>query len=435
MASKKKGLRKVKARKLITFSLLIVFLLIEIPVSIGYLRIRNASAANALSACAVSYQLDQWTGGFTAQVQVTNNSAALNGWTVTWTFSGNQQITSAWNAQITQSGAAVTAHDAGYNASVPAGGSLQFGFQGTFTASNATPTNFALNGSSCGGGGATPTPTASQPTATPTPKPTVTATATATATPKPTVTITPTLTATPQPTATPGTSCSGAIFCDGFENQTGSTPGGIWQVSYPSCQGTGTATVDRTVAHSGTTSIRIDGHNGYCNHVFFGTQSAFSGVGSDLYVRFFVRHTTALPVTHVTDVAMRDANDGGNDLRMGGQNGALQWNRQSDDATLPDQSPVGVALSVPLPTNQWECVEFEVNQAQGDMRTWLNGSEVQGLHLDNVPTPNIDDQWLQNRPNWRPALTDLRFGWESYSGGDDTLWFDDIAVGSHQISC
>ena len=169
--------------------------------------------------------------------------------------------------------------------------------------------------------------------------------------------------------------------------------------------------------------------------MFFGTPLSFTGLGTDLYVRYYIRHTTALPTGHVTDVAMRDTNDGGNDLRMGGQNGALQWNRQSDDATLPAQSPAGVALSVPLPTNQWECVEFEVNESQGTMRTWLNGTEVPGLHLDNVPTPDVDAQWLQNRPNWRPALVDLRFGWESYSGGDDTLWFDDVAIGSQQIGC
>lgn len=419
----------MKARTLIACSLLAVFLLIEIPVSIGFSQFKKVAAANAASACTVSYQVNQWTGGFTAQVQVTNNGAALNGWTVTWTFAGNQQITSAWNTVVTQSGAAVTARDAGYNASVPAGGTLQFGFQGTFSGSNATPTNFALNGSTCGGS-ATPTPTVST---TPTLTPTPTATTVPTVTPTPTVAITPT----PQPTSTPGTGCpAGAVFCDGFENQTGTTPGGVWQVSYANCQGTGTATVDRTVAHSGTTSIRINGFNGYCNHVFFGIQSStFASAGSDFYVRFFVRHTTALPVTHVTFAAMRDANDGGNDLRMGGQNGALQWNRQSDDATLPEQSPAGVALSTPLPTNQWECVQFEVNQPQGNMRTWLNGSEVAGLHLDNVPTLNIDSQWLQNRPNWRPSITDLRFGWESYSGGDDTLWFDDIAVGSHLLSC
>ena len=377
---------------------------------VGYLPFNNMKQASAASTpCTVTYQLNQWTGGFTAQVQLTNNGAALSSWTLTWSFTGNQQISSAWNAQITQNGAAVTAQNAAYNGSLPAGGSAQFGFQASFSGSNDVPTDFALNGISCEG--------------TPTPTPTVSATA-------PT---TPTATATATPPA--GGSCAGTVFCDDFENQTGSTPSGAWQVSYPNCQGTGTVAVDRTVAHSGSTSIRVDGHNGYCNHVFFGTPLSFTGLGSDLYVRYFIRHTTALPTGHVTFAAMRDTNDSGNDLRMGGQNGALQWNRQSDDATLPEQSPAGVALSTPLPVNQWECVEFEVNEAQGAMRTWLNGTEVAGLHLDNVPTPDVDSQWLQSRPNWRPALVDLRFGWESYSGGDDTLWFDDVAIGSQQIGC
>lgn len=414
----------MKARMLLTFCSLIVLMTLGLLISVAYIPAKRVSAAhtsNAATLCTIGYQLNQWSNGFTVQVQITNNSTALTSWTLTWTFAGNQQITSAWNAQVTQSGAAVTAHDAGYNASVPTGGSVQFGFQATFTGSNAIPTNFAVNGISCAGN------STQTPTVVPTVTPTSTVVPTITPTPKPTVT--------PTVTATPGTSCSGATFCDSFENQTGLTPSGNWQVSYPNCQGTGTVTVDHTIAHSGTTSIRVDGHTGYCNHVFFGLQNPFISVGSDIYVRYFIRHTTPLPTGHVTIVAMRDANDGGNDLRMGGQNGTLQWNRQSDDATLPAQSPVGVALSMPLPTNQWECVQFEVNQSQGSMRTWLNGTEVAGLHLDNVPTPDIDAQWLQNRPNWRPSLTDLRLGWESYSGGDDTLWFDDVAISSQPIGC
>jgi hypothetical protein len=51
-----------------------------------------------------------------------------------------------------------------------------------------------------------------------------------------------------------------------------------------------------------------------------------------------------------------------------------------------------------------------------------------------VPTKDIDSQWL-NRANWRPSLTDLRLGWESYGDGADTLWFDDVAVGSTRVGC
>ncbi|MEU5675418.1 hypothetical protein ABZ749_35065, partial [Micromonospora sp. NPDC047753] len=46
---------------------------------------------------------------------------------------------------------------------------------------------------------------------------------------------------------------------------------------------------------------------------------------------------------------------------------------------------------------------------------------------------DIDGQWY-NR-TWRPQLTDLKLGWESYGGGADTLWYDDVAMGSSRIGC
>jgi hypothetical protein len=222
-------------------------------------------------------------------------------------------------------------------------------------------------------------------------------------------------------------SCPSGAFCDGFETQTGPAPSGDWSLVFPNCQGTGTAVVDTTTAHEGTRSIRIDGRAGYCNHVFVSTSRAVPG-----YARFFVRHTTTLPDAHVTFSAMRDTADGNRDLRMGGQNRALQWNRESDDATLPEQSPAGVAQSVPLPVDRWTCVEFGITGSE--LRTWVDGAEVAGLHADTTPTPDVDSQWLR-RGTWLPTLADFRLGWESYGTGDDTLWFDDVALGSARLGC
>jgi hypothetical protein len=228
----------------------------------------------------------------------------------------------------------------------------------------------------------------------------------------------------------PLASCPSGAFCDGFENQAGPTPAGDWSVTFPNCQGAGTAVVDTATAHEGTRSIRVDGRAGYCNHVFVGTSRGVGGAA--LYARFYVRHTTALPEPHVTFLAMRDTADGGRDLRMGGQNRALQWNRESDDATLPEQSPAGVAQSLPLPVGQWTCVEFGITGSE--LRTWVNGSEIAGLHVDGTPTPDIDSQWLRRGP-WRPAPADFRLGWESYGNGDDTLWFDDVALAPARVGC
>ncbi|MDG4808777.1 cellulose-binding domain-containing protein [Micromonospora sp. WMMD1120] len=364
--------------------------------------------AGAAQGCQVTYTPNQWPGGFTAAVKVSPGDTAVSSWTVTWTYAGDERITSGWNATVTQSGTTVTARNASYNGSIPAGGSTEFGVQGTFGSSGGAPTGFSLNGVPCNGAApTTPPPTTPPPT-----------------TPPPT---------TPPPTTPPPVGCAGAVLCDGFENQTGSTPSGEWSVVNPDCSGAGTASIDTTTTHSGSRAVRINGAAGYCNHVFVRSSKNLASVGSVRYARIWVRHTTAQPTDHTTMITMTDAADNNRDLRLGGQNGALQWNRASDDATLPEQSPAGVAQSVPLPTNRWACVEFMVDGATGQLRTWLDGAAIAGLTADGVPTHDIDGQWY-NR-TWRPQLTDLRLGWESYGAGADTLWYDDVAVGSSRIGC
>jgi hypothetical protein len=381
-----------------------------------------APGASAATGCQVTYRLNQWTGGFIAYVDVSGGGAPLHGWTVNWSFGGDQHITSFWNATVSQTGVSVTATGLSYNGDVAANAVTEFGVQGTFAAGNPTLTAFTVNGVACNG--SNPPTTAPRTTAPPTTPPPTTAPPT---TPPPT-TAPPT---TGPPPTTPPATCGSLVICDGFEAQTGSTPAGAWAVSNANCSGTGTASIDTSVARTGSRSLRINGGEGYCNHVFVKSSTALTG--TIWYARFYVRHSTALPSAHVTLVAMRDANDGGHDLRMGGQNSKLQWNRESDDQTLPVQSPAGVALSAALPTNTWSCVEFMVNGANGQMQTWLNGTDVPGLREDGVATPDIDQQWL-NR-TYRPALTDFRLGWESYGVGLDTLWYDDVAVGPTRIGC
>ncbi|RKR87560.1 cellulose binding domain-containing protein [Micromonospora pisi] len=384
-----------------------------------------APSASAAASCLVDYRANQWPGGFTANVRLTNGTNPITGWTVTWTYPGaDQRVTNGWNAQVSQAGAVVTATNVAWNGGLPAGGSTEFGVQGSYTAGNPAPTGFTLNGVPCNDVGPTTAPPPS------TPPPTVPPTTT----PPPTIPPTTLPPTTPPPTTQPPSGCASAAFCDGFETQTSGTPTGTWSVNYPDCQGTGTASVDSTTAHQGTRSVRINGSTGYCNHVFVRANHDFTGLGPVRFGRLWVRHTTALPTQHVTFLAMRDAGDGNRDLRVGGQNGALQWNRASDDATLPEQSPAGVALSLALPTDRWTCLEWVVDGAQGRLQTWVDGAAVAGLTVDGTPTHDIDGQWL-NRANWRPNLTDLRLGWESYGEGADTLWFDDVAIGTSRIGC
>ncbi|MFZ6029369.1 MAG: cellulose binding domain-containing protein [Chloroflexota bacterium] len=147
----------------------------------------------APASCQVSYALNPWGNGFTANVKVTNHaSTPIEGWTLTWSYAHGQQITSAWNATVTQNGVNVTAGNpaAHWNGTIPAGGSVSFGVQGTSDSTNGgVPTDFALNGATCNNG------TPSTPY---TPPPTTTATATASS-------VTPAT-----PTATPSTPAAAA---------------------------------------------------------------------------------------------------------------------------------------------------------------------------------------------------------------------------------
>ncbi|MGQ4437836.1 cellulose binding domain-containing protein, partial [Streptomyces sp. SAS_260] len=79
-------------------------------------------------ACTVTYRItNQWTGGFQADVQITNTgSTSWNGWSLGWSFTDGQQISQLWNADYTQSGATVTAKNVTWNATVAAGSSAGF---------------------------------------------------------------------------------------------------------------------------------------------------------------------------------------------------------------------------------------------------------------------------------------------------------------------
>jgi alpha-galactosidase len=112
----------------------------------------TSSTGGSALACQVTYSTQsQWAGGFVANVTVTNTgTAGVNGWTLGFTFPGDENVTTAWNAAVTQSGASVTAANLGYNGVISPGANVSFGFQGTWNASDAAPTSFTLNGTACG---------------------------------------------------------------------------------------------------------------------------------------------------------------------------------------------------------------------------------------------------------------------------------------------
>ncbi|MFD5448519.1 cellulose binding domain-containing protein [Streptomyces sp. NPDC127100] len=101
--------------------------------------------------CAVAYTVtNQWTGGFQADVRLTNTgSAPWNGWSLGWSFPDGQRVTAMWNAEPTGSGGTVTARNVGWNAAVAPGSSVNFGFTAAWSGTNSKPASFELGGRRC----------------------------------------------------------------------------------------------------------------------------------------------------------------------------------------------------------------------------------------------------------------------------------------------
>ncbi|MEJ3745458.1 family 43 glycosylhydrolase [Actinomycetes bacterium KLBMP 9797] len=125
------------------------------------------TSASAAAGCSVTYSVgSQWQGGFTGNVAITNLGDPLTAWTLTWSFTGGQQITQGWSAVFSQSGAQVTARNQTWNGNLATNATVSAGFNASWNNStNPAPTTFALNGVACTG--STTPPTSAPPTSVP----------------------------------------------------------------------------------------------------------------------------------------------------------------------------------------------------------------------------------------------------------------------------
>lgn len=130
---------------------------------------------------------------------------------------------------------------------------------------------------------------------------------------------------------------------------------------------------------------------------------------------------------------MPDAAEGVNQhLRVGGMSEILMYNRQDNDATLPDLSPQGIATSQNLPAGTWQCLEYHLG-TDGSIETWLNGAAIAGLTVGPGVSNANANGWTRSK--FVPKISGVYFGWESYGGSTNTFWYDDIAIASSRIGC
>lgn len=110
----------------------------------------NARPTPPATGCQVTYSPTSWPGQFLARVAIDNRGAtSINGWKLTFTFPGDEAISSAWNTTFTQTGARVSATNTTYDVPIPPGGSQSLGFLGTWASNDTAPTSFSVNARTC----------------------------------------------------------------------------------------------------------------------------------------------------------------------------------------------------------------------------------------------------------------------------------------------
>lgn len=109
----------------------------------------SSSSSTSPLACKVTYAHNAWAGGFVANITIASTAGTANGWSLKFTFGGDQQVLSAWNATVSQTGTTVTATNVASNAMISPTSTVVFGFQGSWRTSDTAPTGFILNGSTC----------------------------------------------------------------------------------------------------------------------------------------------------------------------------------------------------------------------------------------------------------------------------------------------
>jgi hypothetical protein len=112
----------------------------------------QASATTGQFSCHVTYHVtSQSNGGFGASYSIQNKGKApISSWTLTFAWPGNQEVTQAWNANYSQSGANVTFTNESYNGTIAVGATLSgMGFNGSYSGNNKAPTAFYVNGTQC----------------------------------------------------------------------------------------------------------------------------------------------------------------------------------------------------------------------------------------------------------------------------------------------
>lgn len=219
-------------------------------------------------------------------------------------------------------------------------------------------------------------------------------------------------------------SCADLLLCDDFETATpGASPDPArWSLSLnynPNAPPSPDVSVDNTVSHGGSQSVRINGSGE--------PRDIVATVPVDrLFVRAFLRLSSA--PTGGGPVLMAVGGDQNSDVRLrlwAGQVATL--NTGNGDSIVPNAATSGNCPEcLNVPSDTWFCAEMFVDNAQQSVILWIDEAEAGRV---------TNNDWNSTWPTF-PAQTNVRLGFWGLQGANaTTVWIDDVAIGSERIGC
>ncbi len=235
----------------------------------------------------------------------------------------------------------------------------------------------------------------------------------------------------------------GVLFCDDFEDDAvGQPPGSPWRNSSNSG---GVVSVGTDFAFSGARAVHASAPTGAAyRRAYFaldqGSSPIFPGAALEMYGRAMMYleavPDTAIHWTFVQGEGEATTPSTHNRLyRYGGQQqGGAGLMANFETTTIRTDCWQHSQRTMPAAT--WACVEWRFVVATNEMQFWLDGEEIDDLHVtlrgEGCIADDLGGDWLAP-----PAFQSLYLGWEHYQqpGNDIDLWVDAVAVSTERVGC
>jgi hypothetical protein len=240
--------------------------------------------------------------------------------------------------------------------------------------------------------------------------------------------------------ASTGDRCGSGALCDDFEmGSSGSAPDASkWKVltSYSGQPSTVNSIVVDGMQHArGAMALHV--HTTTGDPVYIETKT-LPASGNHFFVRalaYFDVDPGARSRGHwgaIVGVGKKAGAQQDVEVRVGGQFDILVANYSPNDALQISSSRDGFYDDgTKLPVQKWTCLEVEFNGATDELRMWMDGIELDRLHVTN---------WGQfgHQPtaSWSPTYERLRIGYQSWNADTPVdVWYDAVAIDTERIGC